>query len=127
VWLSELVWRDFYLAILFHHPQVLGAAFDDRFRRLRHRRAARELEAWKQGRTGYPIVDAAMRQLATIGWMHNRARMIVASFLTQDLLLDWRDGEAWFMAQLLDGDPAAHNGGGQWTAGVGAAAAPDFR
>jgi deoxyribodipyrimidine photo-lyase len=127
VWLSELVWREFYLAILFHHPHVLSAAFNERFRRLAYRRSQRELAAWRGGRTGYPIVDAAMRQLAAIGWMHNRARMIVASFLTKDLLLDWRDGEAWFMERLLDGDPAANNGGWQWTAGVGTDAAPYFR
>ena len=127
VWLSELVWREFYLAILFHHPHVLGSAFNERFRRLGYRRSVRDLAAWKSGRTGYPIVDAAMRQLAAIGWMHNRARMIVASFLTKDLLVDWREGEAWFMETLLDGDPAANNGGWQWTAGVGTDAAPYFR
>ena len=127
VWLSELVWRDFYLSILFHHPHVLREAFDPRFRRLGHRRAVPDLAAWQQGRTGYPVVDAAMRQLAATGWIHNRARMIVASFLTKHLLLDWRDGEAWFMAQLLDGDPAANNGGWQWTAGVGTDPAPYFR
>jgi deoxyribodipyrimidine photo-lyase len=127
VWLAELIWREFYLAILFHHPHVLSSAFDERFRRLAYRRSPRELAAWRDGRTGYPIVDAAMRQLAAIGWMHTRARMIVASFLTKDLLLDWRDGEAWFMERLLDGDPAANNGGWQWTAGVGTDAAPYFR
>jgi deoxyribodipyrimidine photo-lyase len=127
VWLSELVWREFYLAILFHHPHVLSSAFNQRFRRLAYRRSPRDLAAWRSGRTGYPVVDAAMRQLAAIGWMHNRARMIVASFLTKDLLLDWRDGEAWFMERLLDGDPAANNGGWQWTAGVGTDAAPYFR
>jgi deoxyribodipyrimidine photo-lyase len=127
VWLSELVWREFYLAILFHHPRVLGSAFDERFRRLRHRRAPKDLAAWQEGRTGYPIVDAAMRQLATIGWMHNRARMIVASFLSKDLLIDWRLGEAWFMRQLVDGDPASNDGGWQWTAGTGTDAAPYFR
>ena len=127
VWLSELVWREFYQAILFHHPAVLHAAFDARFRRVAWRRAARDLHAWQDGRTGYPIVDAAMRQLASSGWMHNRARMIVASFLTKDLLVDWRLGEAWFMRHLLDGDPAANNGGWQWTAGVGTDPAPYFR
>ena len=127
VWLAELVWREFHLSILFHHPGVLRDAFNPRFRRLAYRRAPRDLAAWQQGRTGYPIVDAAMRQLGATGWMHNRARMIVASFLTKDLLLDWRDGEAWFMRQLLDGDPAANNGGWQWTAGVGTDAAPYFR
>lgn len=126
-WLSELVWREFYQAILYHFPAVLGRAFNTALESVPYRRATGELRAWQNGRTGYPIVDAAMRQLATIGWMHNRARMIVASFLTKDLLLDWRAGERWFMRQLLDGDPAANNGGWQWTAGVGTDAAPYFR
>jgi deoxyribodipyrimidine photo-lyase len=86
-----------------------------------------EFAAWKEGLTGMPIVDAAMRQLEEIGWMHNRARMIVASFLVKDLLVDWRLGEAWFMENLLDGDLAANNGGWQWTAGTGTDAAPYFR
>ena len=85
------------------------------------------LAAWRQGRTGYPVVDAAMRQLAASGWMHNRARMIAASFLAKDLLIDWRRGEAHFMAHLVDGDVAANNGGWQWTAGTGTDAAPYFR
>ncbi|MGB1252302.1 MAG: FAD-binding domain-containing protein, partial [Candidatus Promineifilaceae bacterium] len=83
--------------------------------------------AWKEGKTGYPIVDAAMRQLNQTGWMHNRARMIVASFLTKDLLINWQWGERWFMQQLLDGDHAANNGGWQWAAGTGTDAAPYFR
>ncbi len=127
VWLRELAWRDFYQTVLFHHPNVLRTAFDARLRDVGWRHAPRDLAAWQQGRTGYPIVDAAMRQLATTGWIHNRARMIVASFLTKDLLVDWRLGEAWFMRQLVDGDPAANNGGWQWTAGVGSDAAPYFR
>ena len=127
VWLTELVWREFYQTILFHYPAVLRRAFDARLRGVAWRRAPRDLRAWQEGRTGYPIVDAAMRQLAATGWMHNRARMIVASFLTKDLLIDWRLGEAWFMRQLVDGDPAANNGGWQWTAGVGTDAAPYFR
>ena len=85
------------------------------------------MQAWRHGRTGYPVVDAAMRQLVTTGWMHNRARMIVASFLVKDLLIDWRWGERWFMQHLMDGDPAANNGGWQWTAGTGTDAAPYFR
>lgn len=127
VWLSELVWREFYLAILFHFPNVLHEAFNAKLRDVPWRDAPEELHAWQEGRTGYPIVDAAMRQLAATGWMHNRARMIVASFLTKDLLIDWRAGEAWFMQQLIDGDPAANNGGWQWTAGTGTDAAPYFR
>ena len=126
-WLSELVWREFYLAILFHFPFVLARAFDARLRGIAWRDAPDDLRAWQEGRTGYPIVDAAMRQLVATGWMHNRARMIVASFLTKDLLIDWRAGEAWFLRHLVDGDPAANNGGWQWTAGVGTDAAPYFR
>lgn len=127
VWLSELVWREFYLAILWHYPSVLRGAFNTTLRAVAWRDDPLGLRAWQEGRTGYPIVDAAMRQLATTGWMHNRARMLVASFLTKDLLIDWRAGEAWFMRQLLDGDPAANNGGWQWTAGTGTDAAPYFR
>jgi deoxyribodipyrimidine photo-lyase len=126
-WLSELIWREFYLAILWHFPDVLAGAFDPALRRIRWRRAPRDLQAWQRGETGYPIVDAAMRQLAATGWIPNRARMIVASFLTKDLLLDWRAGEEWFMRTLIDGDPAANNGGWQWTAGTGTDPAPYFR
>ena len=125
-WLNELIWRDFYSHILYHFPHVARAGF---------RPAGRaawlndpdDFAAWCEGRTGYPIVDAAMRQLAESGWMHNRARMIVASFLVKDLLIDWRWGERWFMRRLVDGDPAANNGGWQWTAGTGTDAAPYFR
>jgi deoxyribodipyrimidine photo-lyase len=127
VWLSELVWREFYQHVLWHFPFVLRIAFEPRMRRVPWREAPCDLHAWQEGRTGYPIVDAAMRQLGATGWMHNRARMIVASFLTKDLLIDWRHGEAWFMRHLLDGDPAANNGGWQWTAGTGTDAAPFFR
>jgi deoxyribodipyrimidine photo-lyase len=127
VWLSELVWREFYLHVLWHFPRVLRLAFDRRLRHVPWREAPADLRAWQAGHTGYPVVDAAMRQLAATGWMHNRARMIVASFLTKDLLIDWRHGEAWFMRHLVDGDPAANNGGWQWTAGTGTDAAPYFR
>ena len=127
VWLSQLVWRDFYLNTLWHHPGVLRQAFDPAFRRIAWQRDPDALRAWQEGRTGYPVVDAAMRQLAATGWMPNRARMIVASFLTRDLLVDWRLGEAWFMRHLVDGDPAANNGGWQWAAGTGTDAAPYFR
>jgi deoxyribodipyrimidine photo-lyase len=126
-WLAELAWRDFYLAILWHFPAVLTGPFAAAFRRFEFRQDEHALEAWRAGRTGYPVVDAAMRQLAAIGWMHNRARMIVASFLTKHLLLDWRAGEAWFLRQLVDGDPAANNGGWQWTAGSGTDPSPYFR
>jgi deoxyribodipyrimidine photo-lyase len=127
VWLTELIWREFYLAVLYHFPSVLTTAFNPALRRIAWRTAPKDLEAWRAGRTGYPVVDAAMRQLTTTGWMHNRARMIVASFLVKDLLVDWRLGEEWFMDRLVDGDPAANNGGWQWTAGVGTDAAPYFR
>ncbi len=124
-WLNELIWRDFYQHILYHYPQV-------RHRNFRHGEIAWEndtlaFEAWCAGRTGYPVIDAAMRQLTSSGWMHNRARMIVASFLTKDLLVDWRWGEAFFLQHLIDADVASNNGGWQWTAGTGTDAAPYFR
>jgi deoxyribodipyrimidine photo-lyase len=127
VFLNQLIWREFYNAILYHHPYVLRSAFNPGLRRIPWRDAPNELFAWQQGHTGFPIVDACMRQLLATGWMHNRGRMIVASFLVKDLLIDWREGERWFMQQLVDGDPAANNGGWQWTAGTGTDAAPYFR
>ncbi|MCX7607631.1 MAG: DNA photolyase family protein [Anaerolineales bacterium] len=126
-WLNELIWREFYISILYHFPHVLRTAFNPALANIPWRNDEAEFAAWKEGRTGYPVVDAAMRQLLATGWMHNRARMIVASFLVKDLLIDWRWGEAWFMEHLLDGDPAANNGGWQWTAGTGTDAAPYFR
>lgn len=127
VWLNELIWRDFYIHILYHFPHVRRTSFRENLREIHWRNDPAEFEAWCAGRTGYPIVDAAMRQLASSGWMHNRARMIVASFLVKDLLIDWRWGERWFMQNLIDGDTAANNGGWQWTAGTGTDAAPYFR
>jgi deoxyribodipyrimidine photo-lyase len=126
-WLNELIWREFYIQILYHFPHVSKTAFNLSLANIPWRNNEAEFEAWKQGQTGVPIVDAAMRQLKEIGWMHNRARMIVASYLVKDLLIDWHWGEAWFMQKLLDGDPAANNGGWQWTAGTGTDAAPYFR
>lgn len=126
-WLDELIWRDFYISVLYHNPHVRGGSFRPEYDRIVWRNDADEFDAWRNGRTGYPIVDAAMRQLQETGWMHNRARMIVASFLVKDLLIDWRWGERWFMQQLVDGDPAANNGGWQWAAGTGTDAAPYFR
>ena len=126
-WRDELIWREFYLYVLLHHPRVLQSAFNPRLRHIAWRDAPSDFVAWQTGQTGYPVVDACMRQLNTTGWLHNRGRMIVASFLTKDLLLDWREGEAYFMRQLIDGDLAANNGGWQWTAGVGTDAAPYFR
>jgi len=126
-WYSELIWREFYMAILYHFPHVLEQAFREQYRAIPWRNDEAEFAAWCAGRTGFPVVDAAMRQLTATGWMHNRARMIVASFLVKDLLIDWRWGERFFMQHLIDGDPAANNGGWQWTAGVGTDAAPYFR
>ena len=126
-WLNELIWREFYAAILYHFPYVRQTAFRPELRNIPWRDDAVGFNAWAEGRTGYPVVDAAMRQLNATGWMHNRARMVTASFLTKDLLIDWRQGERYFMQLLLDGDPAANNGGWQWTAGTGTDAAPYFR
>lgn len=126
-WLRELVWREFYISLLYHFPHVRRRAFREDLRAVPWRNDEADFTAWCTGRTGYPVVDAAMRQLLETGWMHNRARMIVASFLVKDLLVDWRWGERWFMQHLLDGDPAANNGGWQWVAGVGTDAAPYFR
>ncbi len=126
-WLNELIWRDFYSHILAHFPHVARESFRPAARDIAWRNDPWEFIAWCAGETGYPIVDAAMRQLNTSGWMHNRARMIVASFLVKDLLIDWRWGERWFMRRLVDGDPASNNGGWQWTAGTGTDAAPYFR
>jgi deoxyribodipyrimidine photo-lyase len=126
-WLNELIWREFYVSILYHFPRVRGTSFRPEYEPIPWKNDEKAFAAWTAGRTGYPVVDAAMRQLLEDGWMHNRARMVVASFLVKDLLIDWRWGERWFMQHLLDGDPAANNGGWQWTAGVGANAAPYFR
>ena len=127
VYLSEIVWREFYAHVLFHRPAVRHAAFRTEFDTIEWSGDESALDAWRTGRTGYPIVDAAMRQLAATGWMHNRARMIAASFLTKDLLIDWRAGEAHFMAHLVDGDVASNNGGWQWSASTGTDAQPYFR
>lgn len=127
VWKSELIWREFYINILHHFPQARTAAFRPEYGEIGWRNDPDDFAAWSAGRTGYPFVDAAMRQLTTTGWMHNRARMVVASFLVKHLLIDWRWGERFFMQHLLDGDPAANNGGWQWAAGTGTDAAPYFR
>ncbi len=126
-WLNELIWREFYASILYHFPNVRQQAFRAELRNIPWQNDPSGLAAWKAGLTGYPVVDAAMRQLIATGWMHNRARMISASFLTKDLLINWQAGERYFMQQLLDGDPASNNGGWQWTAGTGTDAAPYFR
>lgn len=127
-WLNELIWRDFYFNILFHFPHVSdGHAFRKEYDRMEWRNNEAEFEAWCSGQTGYPIVDAGMRELNATGFMHNRVRMIVASFLVKHLLIDWRWGEAYFASKLLDFDFAANNGGWQWAAGCGCDAAPYFR
>ena len=125
--LNELLWREFYVAILYHFPDVRRQGFRADLRGIAWENDEAAFAAWCKGCTGYPVVDAAMRQLAQTGWMHNRARMIVASFLVKDLLIDWRWGERFFMQHLVDGDLAANNGGWQWTAGTGTDAAPYFR
>jgi len=126
-WLSELVWRDFYFAILAARPDVVDHAFHREYDRLEWSRDERAWRAWREGRTGYPLVDAAMRELAARGTLHNRLRMVVASFLAKDLGLDWRRGERHFAARLLDYDLAANNGGWQWCASTGCDAQPWFR
>ncbi|MBI1191945.1 MAG: deoxyribodipyrimidine photo-lyase [Bacteroidetes bacterium] len=125
--LNELIWREFYQMILFHHPQVVQKAFKPAYDRIVWRQSPEDFERWKAGKTGYPLVDAGMRELAETGFMHNRVRMVVASFLTKHLLLDWRLGEAWFAQKLLDFELASNSGGWQWAAGCGCDAAPYFR
>ena len=125
--LNELIWRDFYQMILWHFPLVVDKAFKPAYDNIKWRNNEKEFEAWCKGETGYPIVDAGMRELNATGFMHNRVRMIVASFLTKHLLIDWRWGEAYFAKKLLDFDLAANNGGWQWAAGSGCDAAPYFR
>ncbi|HMP43015.1 MAG TPA: FAD-binding domain-containing protein [Roseiflexaceae bacterium] len=127
IWISELAWRDFYYQIMYHFPHVLRRAFRPQYDALAWENNEDLFAAWCAGRTGYPIVDAAMRQLRNEAWMHNRCRMIVASFLCKNLLIDWRWGEHYFMQQLVDGDRAANNGGWQWAAGTGTDAQPYFR
>jgi deoxyribodipyrimidine photo-lyase len=126
-WLGELIWRDFYQQIYANFPHVATEPFLADAKRLEYRTSDADFAAWSQARTGYPIVDAAMLQLNTYGWMHNRLRMIVASFLTKDLLLDYRLGEKYFARHLIDHDAAANNGGWQWSSSTGTDAAPYFR
>jgi deoxyribodipyrimidine photo-lyase len=129
-WLSELIWREFYQMILWHHPHVADRAYRPEYERIEWEtggEADRNFEAWCEGRTGYPIVDAGMRQLNQTGYMHNRLRMVTASFLTKDLGVDWRRGERYFALRLNDYDLAANNGGWQWAASTGCDAQPWFR
>ncbi|KAH7929419.1 hypothetical protein BV22DRAFT_1002728 [Leucogyrophana mollusca] len=127
-WVQELAWRDFYSNVLVYFPRVsMGRPFQEKMANIKWEVDEAHLSAWKEGRTGVPIVDAAMRQVNTMGWMHNRMRMIVAMFLCKDLMLDWRLGERYFMEQLIDGDLASNNGGWQWSASTGVDPAPYFR
>jgi len=126
-WLSELVWRDFYMMILWHFPYVSKSCFKPAYDKIKWINNEQEFDAWCQGKTGFPIVDAGMRQLNEIGFMHNRVRMVVASFLTKHLLIDWRWGEAYFAEKLLDYEMASNVGGWQWACGCGNDAAPYFR
>jgi deoxyribodipyrimidine photo-lyase len=127
-YLNELIWREFYQMILWHFPAVgKGRSFKPAYDRIQWRNNEGEFERWCAGQTGYPIVDAGMRELNATGFMHNRVRMIVASFLAKHLLIDWRWGEAYFAEKLLDFDLAANNGGWQWAVGCGCDAAPYFR
>lgn len=126
-YLNELIWRDFYMQILANFPHVAERSFKPAYDRIAWRNDTTEFEKWCKGQTGYPIVDAGMRELNTTGYMHNRVRMIVASFLTKHLLIDWRWGEAYFAQKLLDFDLSANNGGWQWASGSGTDAAPYFR
>ncbi len=127
LWVSQIAWRDFYTQVLWHAPHAARSSWKPAYDAIEWDERDEPFNAWREGRTGYPIVDAAMRQLHETGFMHNRARMITASFLTKDLLVDWRKGEAHFLQHLVDGDVAANNGGWQWSAGSGTDAQPYFR
>ena len=126
-WLDELIWREFFMMILFHFPRVVDQSFKQKYDLIPWRNDEGEFERWCRGETGFPIVDAGMRQLNETGWMHNRVRMIVASFLVKHLLIDWRWGEAYFAGKLLDYELASNNGNWQWAAGSGCDAVPYFR
>lgn len=127
VFLNELIWREFFMQVLYHFPRVEHQAFKQAYDQIEWRNNEIEFAAWCEGRTGYPLVDAGMRELAATGLMHNRVRMVTASFLTKHLLIDWRWGEAWFAAKLLDFELSSNNGNWQWAAGSGCDAAPWFR
>jgi len=127
IYLNQLIWREFYMMILWHFPRVVKHAFKPKYDNIQWLNDERHFKAWCEGKTGYPIVDAGMRQLNRSGYMHNRARMITASFLTKHLLIDWRWGEAYFAEKLLDFELASNNGSWQWAAGSGCDAAPYYR
>ncbi|MFO8054335.1 MAG: deoxyribodipyrimidine photo-lyase [Bacteroidales bacterium] len=127
VWLNELIWREFFMMILYHHPHVVYQEFKAKYRHIPWRDSESDYIRWRSGTTGYPMVDAGMRELSQTGYMHNRVRMITAGFLCKHLLLDWRLGEAWFAQNLLDYELSSNNGNWQWAAGTGCDAAPYFR
>jgi len=127
VFLSELIWREFFMQILFHFPHVVDTSFKLKYDKIRWRNDPKEFEAWCNGKTGYPLVDAGMRQLNETGYMHNRVRMVTASFLVKHLLIDWRWGERYFAKKLLDFELSSNNGNWQWAAGTGCDSAPYFR
>jgi deoxyribodipyrimidine photo-lyase len=126
-WLSELVWREFFMQILYHFPHVENGPFKEKYKKIKWRNNQREFKQWCAGKTGYPLVDAGMRELNETGFMHNRVRMVCASFLVKHLLIDWRWGEQYFAQKLLDFELSANNGNWQWVAGTGCDAAPYFR
>lgn len=125
--MKEIAWREFYADVLWHNPHTVTDYYEPRFAKMRYDSPGEKFEAWKQGKTGYPIVDAGMRQLLTTGWMHNRVRMIVASFLVKDLHIEWQHGASWFEQHLTDFDVASNSHGWQWTAGCGTDASPYYR
>ena len=127
-WIDEIIWREFYKNIMFSFPKVSrGQPFQEYTKKIKWRFNEEELNAWKFGNTGFPIIDAAMKQLTKEGWMHNRLRMVVAMFFTKNMLHDWRLGEEFFMQNLIDGDFSSNNGGWQWSSSTGTDAAPYFR
>ena len=127
-WFNEIIWREFYKYIIFHYPRVsMRKSFNEKYDQVKWRDDEEDFVAWTKGETGFPIIDAAMKQLLSTGWMHNRLRMIVAMFLSKNLLIDWKRGEEFFMQNLIDGDHASNVGGWQWSASTGVDAAPYFR
>ncbi len=126
-YINELIWREFYFQVLWHWPDVIEHEFQEKYRALEWREPGQAFESWCAGQTGFPIIDAGMRELRSTGFMHNRVRMITAMFLVKDLHISWKAGEQWFMQRLLDGEIASNNGGWQWSAGTGTDAAPYFR
>ena len=124
---KEIAWREFYADVLFHNPNTIDEYYTPKFANMRYDKPGDKFKAWCEGKTGYPFVDAAMRQLVTTGWMHNRTRMVVASFLVKDLDIEWQHGANFFMEHLVDFDPASNSHGWQWTAGCGTDASPYYR